>query len=411
MPNGLTAILQPMKNAESTAITVVTPCGAIYDPSDNEGLANIASEWIMRGAGDRDSKQLDTALDILGAQHSIATGHRFMLWSSLQLSRNLPDIITIAADIFQKPMLEDTHFEQCRDLCRQDIEALEDEPARMATLLLRENFFPYPLNRSVMGTLKSINMINLEDAREHIRKNMVPENAIIAIAGKIDCDKTIDHINELFGDWQGNKAKFPAIIPPNNGVHHYQKDSAQQHIAIGHKAPLLSNTRMYYPARIFEAILSHGMGSRLFAEVREKRGLVYHVSSSYSGSPEAAGMITTAGSRPEVVDETLSVITEVLSTSGEDITDDELLRAKIQIRSSLVMHGQSPASRTSAIVSDWFQLGHIRQLHEIESTINNVTKEDIINYLADFPLCDPTISSVGPNSLSIQPSIQNSKDN
>lgn len=388
-----------MDAAGSTALTAIVPCGAAGDPAGAEGAAAVAAEWLMRGAGGRDSRQLSGALDTLGAQHNLSAGHRFLRFSSLQLNRNLPGVLDIAADIILRPALRDEHFAACRDLAIQDIASLEDEPARRADLLLRERFFPWPLGRMTLGTPASLSAMAAPAVSEHIRSRLVPAGSVIGIAGNIDVDNIAGRLAALLGGWTGDEPCCPAPAPPPGGVLHCRKETAQQQIAVAHPAPLLKDTKRYYPARVFEAILSHGMGSRLFVEVREKRGLAYHVSSGYGAIPEAAGMFTTAASRPDTAAETLAVITDALSATGEAITEDELARAKVQIRSALVMQGQSPAGRASALVADWVHLGRVRTPAEISEHIRTVEKDDIVAYRAAFPFRDPVMVTVGPNEL------------
>ena len=397
--SGMTAIIQPMPGADSTATTLAVPCGGLYDPEGMEGVASLASEWMMRGAGDMDSRQLNNALDAMGSQYNLSTGHRFMTFSSQQLQRNLHGVLELAATIFMNPGLPDDHFDQCRNLIKQDVEALEDDPGRKNVLILKEKFLPWPLGRQLNGTIESLGNMELAESKKHIFSCLVPDGAILSITGKINVDETLAFISDLFESWNGTKPVHPTLSDPSGGYVYIEKDSAQQHMAIANVAPLMSNPGMYYPARVFEAIMSHGMGSRLFTEIREKRGLAYSVSAGYTGVPEAAGILTTAGSRPEVAQETLSIIISELATDGSDITDDELLRAKVQIRSSLVMSGQSPASRSSALVSDWFQLGEVRRLDEIEKLIKDVERCNIVDYLEAFPLKDPVIVTTGPTDI------------
>jgi predicted Zn-dependent peptidase len=141
------------------------------------------------------------------------------------------------------------------------------------------------------------------------------------------------------------------------------------------------------------------MGSRLFVEVREKRGLAYHVSAGYFGLREAAGLFTFAGTRPDTARETLEIMTDQLRMAGENISDDELERAKTQLRSSLVMEGQSSTSRAGAIVADWYILQKIRELDEISGRIDLVDRDAIGRYIAEYPARGLSLVTVGPEPV------------
>jgi len=399
LDNGLTILGQQIPNVTTTAFTAIVPCGASFDPSGMEGIASIAGEWFMRGAGDHDVRGLNDALDALGCQHSISTGNRHMSFSSLQLGRNLPAALDIFAEIIRRPRFEDRTFEPCRSLIEQDTEALEDEPARKTRLVLRERFFPFPLGRNTLGTAQSVAGLHAADARDHICSYLAPEQTIIGVAGNVDFDDLGSQLTELFDDWAGTFPGDLQTAPPEGGTHHIEKDTAQTHIATAHPAPIPDQSDHYYPARVVEAILSHGMGSRLFVEVREKRGLAYHVSAGYSGIREAAGMFTYAGTRPETARETLDILVDQLRKAGDNITDDELSRAKTQIRSALIMQGQSSASRAGAIVADWYNLSRIRSLEEISEAIQGVTQDSVKQYVENFPVRDLSVVTIGPDPV------------
>ena len=174
LDNGLTIVGQVLENVTSAAVSGVFPCGAFYDPGGAEGSAAAAGEWLMRGAGERDTRELNDALDSLGCQHHVSVGSRYLRFSSVQLDRNLHDMLEIFADIVRRPRLEDETFEHCRMLISQDIEALEDEPSRKTRLILRERFFPYPMGRITLGTLESVSSLDTSEVRQHLLSHLLP---------------------------------------------------------------------------------------------------------------------------------------------------------------------------------------------------------------------------------------------
>ena len=148
-----------------------------------------------------------------------------------------------------------------------------------------------------------------------------------------------------------------------------------------------------------ECILSGGMSSRLFTEVREKRGLVYHVSTHYGSLKGLAGMFTYAGTRPEVAQETFDVTVRELRRLSEGIEPDELARARTQLKSSLIMQGQSTIARADALAGDWYHLGRLRSLAEMSEAIDNVTAEHVLAYLRGYPAGDFTTLVIGPEPI------------
>jgi predicted Zn-dependent peptidase len=157
----------------------------------------------------------------------------------------------------------------------------------------------------------------------------------------------------------------------------------------------------YYAARLAETILSGGMSSRLFSEVREKRGLVYSIGAHYHTLKDHAGLFTYAGTRPEVAQQTLDVTLGELHRLGEGVTEDEMARARTQLKAALVMQGESTPARANAIASDWYLLGRLRSLQEISDAIDAVVAEDVVGFLKEFPPSPLTVLVVGPEALKL----------
>jgi predicted Zn-dependent peptidase len=398
LPNGVMLVGQEMANVSSAAMAILVPAGAARDASGSEGAASVASEWCLRGAGSRDTRRLHDALDALGCRHSENVHSEHIHFSSAQLGRNLAEVLAIYADIICRPRLEDSTFGPCRDLVAQDLASLEDQPAMKCITLLREKFYPWPLGRCVHGREESLRGMTAEAIREHVAACFNPSGAMIAIAGNIDWQAFRKLAEAHFGDWQPRPFEPVETRKPEGGSSHVKKDSAQVHIAMAHRSVPLGHER-YYAARVSECILSGGMSGRLFTEVREKRGLVYNVSSHYNSLKSLAGMFTYAGTKPEVAQETFDVVVKELHRISEGIELEELARSRTQLKSSLVMHGQSTTARAAAMAGDFYHLGRLRALAEMSDAVDNVTAEDVLAYLRECPARDLTTLVIGPEPI------------
>ena len=320
------------------------------------------------------------------------------MFSAAQLGRNLPDVLAIHADVLRRPRLEDKSFEPCRDLVHQDLAALEDEPQRKCSLLIREKFYPHPLGRCVYGRAESLKAITAESVHAHIREHFGPRGAILAAAGRIDWQGFCDLAERHFGDWDQQPAGAVKPTAAGRSVTHVQKDSAQVHIALAHRAATADDPR-YYAARVADAILSGGMSSRLITEVREKRGLAYWLGTQYHSLKSCAGMFTYAGTRPEVAQQTLQVTVGQLRSIGDGVRAEELERARVQLKSATIMHGESTAARAAALASDWYHLRRLRSLAELSEAIDNVTGDDVLGYARGFLGRVFTALVIGPEPL------------
>ena len=400
LANGLTLLGQRMEGVSSLSMSLLIRGGAAYDPPDGEGIASVASEWMLRGAGEWDTRQLNNLLDSLGCQHDENVHSEHLHLSSAQLGRNFEQILAIYRQIVLAPRLEDATFEPCRQLTMQDLASLEDEPARKCNVLLSEKFYPYPLGRCTHGHQESLAIMRPKDAREHLLSHLTPHGAILAIAGDIDWDKFVAMAWEHFGTWNAPPPPEVRTMKMPTGQTHVRKETAQAHIGIAHPSVPLGH-KMYYAARLAETVLSGGMGSRLFTEVREMRGLVYNVGCRYHSLKDHAGFFTYAGTRPEVAQQTLDVTLGEIRRMGEGVTEDEMARARTQLKSSLVMQGESTPARAHTLASDWYLLGRLRTLREISDSIDGVTAGEVAEYMKAFPPSPLTVLVIGPEALKL----------
>ena len=321
-----------------------------------------------------------------------------MTLSSSQLGGNLPELLPICADMARRPTLSNETFDSCRDLVSQSLSAIEDEPMRMCNVLIREKFYPDPLGRNPLGTKESLASLTPQDVREHLRKSFTPQGALFAAAGKFVWEELVDAVDRHFGDWQGEPPAEVSTKTAASGVTHINKPTAQAQIALAFPAACLTDDR-YYAGRVAEMVLSGGMGARLFTEVREKRALVYAVMARYHCLKQHAGIFVYAGTTPEKAQETLDVTVGELRRLREGVEEEEVARARTQLKSALVMQGESTAARSEALVSDYDHLGRLRSLAEISDAVDAVTAGNVLAYVHAFPADDLTALMIGPAEL------------
>lgn len=396
--NGLTLLAQRMEQVRSAAVTLALPAGVSRDPEPLAGAGSVAAGWLLRGAGDRDTHQLNEALDALGCQHYEDARSEHLLLSTAQLGLRLGEVLAIYGDIVRRPQLADETFGACRDLVSQALDGLEDEPMRKCSLMVRERFYPAPLGRNPLGTKDSLAGMTAEGLRRHLKASLAPRGALLAVAGRFEWKELAERVGELLGDWQGEAPAPPAIAPPADGITHLTKPTAQVQITLAYPAATVSHRR-YYAARVAQMVLSGGMSSRLFTEVREKRGLAYAVAAQYHSLKEHAGMFVYAGTTPERAQQTLEVTLAELRRLDEGVGEDELARAKTQLKSALVMQAESTPARADAMAGDFYHLRRLRSLEELSAAVDAVTVDDVMDYVRAFPAEKFTMLTIGPDEL------------
>ena len=399
LSNGLTLVAQRMEQVASASLTLALPAGSAYDPPDALGAGSVAAEWLFRGAAGRSSRQLNDELDALGVQHGEETHSAHLLLSASLLGRSLGQALALYADIVRRPTLADDSFGPCRDLVSQALDGLEDEPMRKCNLLVRERFYPPPLGRNPLGDKASLAAMTPEHLRGHLGRHLSPRGSILAVAGAVDFDKLRDAVEQTLGDWRGQEALPVAVGTAPGGPTHLDKPTAQQQITLAYPAAVIGDATWYYPARMAQMVLSGGMSSRLFTEVREKRGLVYSVSARYHSLKQHAGMFVYAGTQPHRAQETFEVTLRELRKLADGIDEAEMARARTQLKSALVMQGESTGARADALCGDWHHLGRLRGLRELSDAVDAVTSRQVLDYVRAFPPAKLTVLTIGPQAL------------
>ena len=399
--NDITLVGENRPHMSSAAFAMLVGIGAAIDPSDQIGAASILSEMFNRGAGSWNSRELSAEFESLGAQRNHTAGIEVSVFSCAGLGTNLSPILDRYSTVLLSPTLDSAELENVRQLALQELESLEDEPSSKVMVNLTKAFYPEPYGRPQMGTVEGVQAVSAKSLRDYYSNCFKPNRCVIGVAGNFDFDEAVQVIGNKFGAWNGTSEKPPlGALPTKPSVHHTHRDTAQLQIALAYPSAQIDDPD-YYAARVGVGILSAGMAGRLFIEVREKRGLVYSVRASHSASKGRAAVFCYAGTTPDNGKETLSVVMEQLRGLPNGIEEEELLRAKADIKSRLVMQSESSISRASQLVNDWWSLGRIRDIEEIKAGIDAVQPADIQRVCERFPASAATLATIGPQSLEI----------
>lgn len=398
--NGLHLLAEPMPATQSLAMTLLLPAGASHEPANRQGVAAMVSEMMFRGAGGRDARAHSNALDRLGVQrHSVVQTQHISLGATM-LGTKRSKALPLLADMVISPRLEEAGLEPARDLALQSIDALEDEPQDRVFDDLRHQHLPDPLGRSPLGQREHLETLTGKGVREFCKQQFAPVGSILAFAGNLDWDDLVAEVEATFGGWSGR------VVPPaegaaaSRGTSHRHSDSTQLHIGIAYDAVAEPDENSVLQ-RAAQSVLSGGMSSRLFTEVREKRGLCYAVHVSYAGLRDRGLMLGYAGTTAARAQETLDVMIGELRRLAEGIEADEFERAIVGMKSRLVMQGESTSARAAAIARDQYLVGSPRTLDEQTAKVAGVTVDRLRRFVADHPAGPMTVVTIGPHPLKI----------
>lgn len=400
LSNGMTVIAEKMRGVRSAAFTLLVPSGAAADPPDREGLAALLVDIVFRGAGRRDNRQVTTDLDNLGLQRGevVETVHTSFFASTL--ATNLMPALEIYADVVRHPHVPAEEVDAVRALALQELQAIEDEPRQKIFVELRSRHYPYPFGRPTLGRREVLESASHAELVSHHKRSYRARGAILGVAGDIEWPQLRDGVEMLFGDWAaGNELEC------DNGargarIDHITQESTQTQIGIAYDTVSYRDPE-YFMAQGAVTVLSGGSSSRLFTEVREKRGLCYAVYASYHSLYDLGSVVCYAGTTNERAQETLQVTLSEIRGLSRGIAADEVARAQAGLKASLIMQGESSSARSSAVAADWYHLGRVRRLSEMQAAIDALSPRSIMEHLERRPPHDFTIVTLGPKPLEV----------
>jgi predicted Zn-dependent peptidase len=277
--NGLVLIGESMDWLESAAFTLVVPAGAAHDPAGRFGLSSFTCEMAQRGCGPRNSRQFIEDLENRGVDHNSNTGILHSSFSAAMLADHLEATLGIFADVLRRPHLPADQLEDARQVCLHEIRAVEDELGQKTMLELRRLRYADPWGRAAQGKFEDVAATTIADVRSHFERSYQPAGSILAVAGKFHWQRLVDRVGQLLGDWKRRPEPAFTETAPTQRHLHIPCDSSQIHLGIAYPSVPYRHAD-YYHARGAVGVLSDGMSSRLFTEVRENRGLCYSIYAS-----------------------------------------------------------------------------------------------------------------------------------
>lgn len=398
--NGLVLVAEAMDWLESAAFSLLLPAGSSTEPASQPGLASLTCEMAQRGCGVRDSRQFVSDLENLGADVSASVSNAHTSFGGAMPAESLDKVLPIYADLVQRPHLPEDQLEESRQSCLQEILALEDDLAQKMMLELRKQFYPEPFGRSSLGTAESVTSLKDSDVKRFQAGAYRPNGAILSVAGKIDWPRLKDLVGAQFGGWK--KQAEPKIEPKtaSPGYTHLPVESVQVHIGVGFEGVSYAHPD-YFQLRGAMGVLSDGMSSRLFTEVREKRGLAYTVYASCHSLRDRGGVFAYVGTSAERAQDSLNVLIEEVKRLYEGVEADELKRLKSRIKRALILQQESSPSRSGSIAYDWYYLGRIRPLQELRELIDGLNAPSMNAWLAAHRPKAFTTVTLGPQPLEV----------
>jgi predicted Zn-dependent peptidase len=403
LPGGLRVFSEPLEEATSASLGVWIRAGSRDERDDVAGITHLMEHMLFKGTPDMNALQLAQAFESIGAQENAATGEEYTVLYARFLPEHLGRALDIMSDMVLRPTLAD--LEREREVIVEEIRMYEDRPDQMADEHLSALIFhDDPLGRPIIGSAETVRGVDHDTLRTfHARAYTAPSIFVVA-AGKLDREELERMVGEKFSDLpQGEPFVREANPrPPESRFFYKHKETEQYHVSLGSLGiPAKSEDR--YAMAALNNVLGGGMSSRLFQEVREKRGLAYAVYSYHQGYSDAGAIKTYVGSTTGNVEEALRVISEQLQRIQEEpVPEEELDRTKQQLKSSTLLALESTAARMNRIGRSVITGTELLTPEEIAARIEAVTAEDMGRLARKhLDLDHMYLSAVGPKELDL----------
>jgi len=386
LPNGLRLLTERMPHVRSVSIGVWLARGSRHEPQEQGGIAHFVEHMLFKGTGTRSAEDIAQAIDSIGGQMDAFTAKEYASYYIKVLDEHLPFALDVLSDIVMNPRFSADDIEREKKVVLEEIKMVEDTPDDLVHELFTESFWAdHPLGRPILGTKETVESLNAESLRRYFRTTYTAPNLIIAAVGNISHDQVRDLVARSFEKLPTDTvpmAETPPRVVPATVIRN--KELEQSHVCLG-TAGYQQDHHERYSSYVMNTVLGGSMSSRLFQNVREKRGLAYAVFSGLSAYRDTGSMTIYAGCANDAVGELIDVvIAELRRMKDEPLVDGELRRAKDHLKGSLMLNLESTSSRMSHLARQEIYFDRQFSLDETLEGVERVSVDDIQRVARDL---------------------------
>lgn len=400
LDNGMVVLVVENPVADIVAARVFIRAGSIQEAPEHAGVSHLVSAVLTKGTEHRSAHEIAERVESVGASLSTDAATDYFLLSLKTVSADFADILTLAGELLRSPSFPEAEVELERRLTLQAIRSQQEQPLTVALDQLRQAMYrTHPYAQSTLGTETTVAQLTPADLQHYHQTYFRPDNIVISLTGRVDPAAAIALVNQVFGDWQVPPAPLPALSLPAISSQPQQTATAQQTqqsiVMLGYLAPPALSPD-YVALKLLNTYLGNGLSSRLFVELREKRGLAYEVSAFYPTRLDTSYFVAYMGTAPENTSTALEGLqAEINRLQNTPLTSDELEVSKNKILGQYALSKQT--NTQIAQVLGWYEvlgLGVEYDLQfqaDIAAVTTEATHEAAVKYFIP-----PYISLVGP---------------
>ena len=404
LPSGLRIVTEEVSTVRSVAFGIWANVGSRDESPAVAGASHFLEHLLFKGTSTRSALEISAAIDAVGGEMNAFTGKEYTCFYARVIDSDFSIAAEVICDMIRDSVVRKEDVDSERTVVLEEIAMRDDDPSDLVHDLFAETLYgDTPIGRPILGTVESITNMTRKSVNDYYKKKYLPENLVIAVAGNVNHEHVVERVTDLLGEFLDSSARPAALRPTKvvraqgmGGIGLIYRKSEQANILLGFPG-LDRNDQRRFALSVLTSALGGGMSSRLFQEVREKRGLAYSVYASMQQFAGGGILSLYAGCNPEKAIEVTTIFRDVLSdviTNG--LSDEELERAKGQVAGSMVLGQEDTGSRMVRIGKSELVYGEIKSMDEILESVRVVDQAAISQLARELFGAQPTLAIVGP---------------
>ena len=377
LTNGFRIVSEQMPGLQSAAIGIWVTAGGRHERIEQNGIAHFLEHMAFKGTERRSALQIAEAIEDVGGYINAYTSREVTAYYARVLKDDVALAMDVIGDIVLNPVFDPREIEVERGVILQEIGQAHDTPDDVIFDWLQEQSYrDQPLGRTILGPTERVSAFSRDDLSAFVAEHYAPDQMILSAAGAVDHDQLMKLAEEMFGHLQPRKGLLPEPARFTGGEARRDKALEQAHFALALESPGYRNDEIY-TAQIYSTALGGGMSSRLFQEVRETRGLCYTIFAQTGAYADTGTTTIYAGTSADQVGELATITIDEMKRAAEDMSPEEVARARAQMKAGMLMGLESPsnrAERLARLVQIW---GRVPPLEETVAKIDAVSTADV----------------------------------
>lgn len=394
--NGLTVATDAMASVETASLGVWIGVGSRNEPEAANGVAHLVEHMLFKGTAKRDAFRISADIENVGGHLNAYTGREHTTYYAKVLKDDVPLAFDVLSDMLQHSRFAPDELDKERQVIIQEIGQAEDTPDDIIyDQWIATCFQGQALGRPILGTAEVIADLPRQALLDYVGRHYGPANMVIAAAGRVEHDRVVDMAQRLFDRLPTADVPAPTSASYVGGESREERDLEQAHVVLGFPGVPLTDDD-YFASQVLSTLLGGGMSSRLFQEVREKRGLVYTIHSFAWPMTDAGLFGIYAGTAPERVGELVPVVCDEIGRLSGSLTEEEVARARAQLKASQLMGLESTTSRAEQLANGLLVFGRPMPADEIIAKVDAVDIPALRRVASRVFGGRPTLAALGP---------------